>query len=109
MRKAAIVWASLLALSLLSACGSMGSGKEDMSKTGGSSDIEQLIKEADSAIKKAASVDGEWRDSSGKYLKQAKAALSKGDLETAKKMAEKAKFEGEMGYQQAIEQKNAGP
>ncbi|MGD8938733.1 MAG: SoxXA-binding protein [Gammaproteobacteria bacterium] len=108
MRKTAIVCASLLTLSLLSACGSTG-GSEDMAKAGGSSDIEQLIKEADAAIKKAASVDGEWRDSSGKYLKQAKAALSKGDLETAKKLAEKAKFEGEMGYQQAVGQKNAGP
>ncbi len=108
MRIAAIVCAGLLTVSLLSACGTTGSG-EDMAKAGGSSDIEQLIKEADAAIKKASSVDGEWRDSSGKYLKQAKAALSKGDLETAKKMAEKAKFEGEMGYQQAVEQKNAGP
>jgi hypothetical protein len=30
-------------------------------------------------------------------------------VETAAKLAKKAKFEGEMGYQQAQEQKNAGP
>jgi len=108
MRKTAIVFASLLTLSFLSACGSTGGG-EEMAQAGGSSEIEQLIKDADAAIKKADSVGGEWRDSGGKYLKQAKAALSKGDMETAKKMAEKAKFEGEMGYQQAVEQKNAGP
>ena len=109
MRKTAIVCASLLTISLLSACGSTGSGSEDMATAGGSSEIEQLIKEADAAIKKADSVGGEWRDSGGKYLKQAKAALSKGDMDTAKQMAEKAKFEAEMGYQQAVEQKNAGP
>jgi predicted small secreted protein len=86
MRKTAIVCASLLSLSLLSACGTTGTGSEEMMKAGGSSEIEQLIKEADAAIKKAASVDGQWRDSSGKYLKQAKAALSKGDLDTAKKI-----------------------
>lgn len=108
MRKTAIVCAGVLAVSLLSACGTTGTG-EDMAKAGGSSEIEQLIKEADAAIKKSASVGGEWRDSNGKFLKQAKAALSKGDLETAKKMAEKAKFEGEMGYQQAIGEKDAGP
>ena len=109
MRKTAFVCAGILAFTLLSACESDGSKSKDMAQAGGSSEIEQLIKEADAAIKKAASVDGEWRDSSGKYLKEAKAALSKGDLATAKKLAAKAKFEGEMGYQQAVEQKNAGP
>lgn len=109
MRKTAIVCASLLALSLLSACGSSGTKSGEMAAAGGSADIEKLIKEADAAIKKAHSVGGEWRDSSKKYLKQAKAALSKGDLKTAEKMAKKAKFEGEMGYQQAQEQKDAGP
>ena len=109
MRKTVLVCAGLLAFSLLSACGSSGSKSGDMAAAGGSSEVEQLIKEADAAIKKAASVGGEWRDSGKKYLKQAKAALSKGDVETAEKLAKKAKFEGEMGYQQAQEQKNAGP
>lgn len=109
MRKTAILGAGLLALLALGACESSGSKSDDMAQAGGSSNIEQLINEADAAVKKADSIGGEWRDSGGKYLKEAKAALSKGDMDTAKKMAEKAKFEGEMGYQQAMEQKNAKP
>ena len=107
MRYTALVCATLLTLAL-SACGSTG-GQGNMAAAGGSSDVEKLIKDAEASIKKAASVDGEWRDSNSKYLKGAKAALSKGDIETAKKMAEMAKFEGDMGYQQAVGQKNAGP
>lgn len=107
MKYTVLACATLLTLAL-SACGSTG-GAGDMAAAGGSQDVEKLIKTADASIKKAASVDGEWRDANGKYLKGAKAALSKGDIATAKKMAEMAKFEGDMGYQQAIEQKNAGP
>lgn len=106
MRKTAIVYAALLALTL-SACGSTGD-MADQASAGGSADVEQLIKDAEAAVKKAGSVGSAWRDSS-KFLKQAKAALSKGDVETAKKLAMKAKFEGEMGHQQGMEQQKAGP
>ncbi len=58
--------------------------------------------------KKAASVGGEWRDV-GKFLQQAEAAAQKGDFETAVKLAETARFQAEMGYKQALEQKDAGP
>lgn len=58
--------------------------------------------------KKAASVGSEWRDI-GKFLKQAEEAAKKGDYETAVKLAEKARLQGEMGYKQALDQKNAGP
>lgn len=109
MRILAIVCAVLLSLVLLNACESSGSKSGEMAMKGGSSDVEKLIKEADAAIKKAKSVDGEWRDSNSKFLKKAKAALSKGDLDTAKKLAEMAKFQGEMGYQQAMQQKDAKP
>ncbi|WP_455203418.1 hypothetical protein [Kaarinaea lacus] len=105
MRKIAFVFASCLALS---ACSSTGSDTS-ASASGGASDVEKLIKDAEASIKKAASVGGEWRDTNSQLLKKAKAALSKGDVETAAKMAEAAKFEGEMGYQQAVDQKNAGP
>jgi hypothetical protein len=107
MKYTALVCATLLTVAL-SACGTTG-GQGGMAAAGGSTDVEKLIKDAEASIKKSASVDGEWRDASGKYLKAAKAALSKGDIETAKKMASMAKFEGDMGYQQAVEQKNAGP
>ena len=67
------------------------------------------IEAAEAALNKARSVDGEWRDARKVYLKKAKAAAHKADYKTAIKLANIAKFQGEMGYQQAIEQKDAGP
>jgi hypothetical protein len=81
----------------------------DQAGAGGNAEVEKLIKEAEAAINKADSVGGEWRDTNKKYLKKAKAALAKGDVETAENLAKRAKFEGEMGYQQAMEQEKAGP
>ncbi len=60
------------------------------------------------ALKTASSVGGEWRDT-GKMMKQAKAAAEAGDFAKAEKLIEAAKFQAEMGYQQAMAQKNAGP
>jgi len=54
-------------------------------------------------------VEGEWRDAKKKMVKKAKAAAGKGDYKKAIKLANKAKFEGEMGYKQAMDEKNAGP
>lgn len=62
---------------------------------------------AKAAQKKAASVGGEWRDT-GKIIKEAEAEAEKGDFAAAIKLADKARFQGEMGYQQAMSQKNAG-
>jgi hypothetical protein len=84
-------------------------GSGSAAASAGNAEVEALIKQAEDAINKAASVDGEWRDAKDKYLKEAKAALSKGDVKAAMKFAETAKFEGEMGYNQAVAQKNAGP
>ena len=58
---------------------------------------------ADSARKKAASMNYEWRDT-GKMLKKAKEAADKGDYETAEKLAKKAEMQGEMAVAQANEQ-----
>jgi hypothetical protein len=58
---------------------------------------------ADAARKKAASMNYEWRDT-GKMLKKAKEAAAKGDYETAEKLANKAKMQGEMAAAQAKEQ-----
>ncbi|MEN8180109.1 MAG: SoxXA-binding protein [Pseudomonadota bacterium] len=63
-----------------------------------------MIADADKARKKAASVEGEWRDT-GKMLKQAKAALKKGDHVKAMKLAAKAHKQGVLGQQQAMDQK----
>ena len=58
---------------------------------------------AEAARKKAASMNYEWRDT-GKILKKAKKAADKGDYETAEKLANKARMQGEMAVAQAKEQ-----
>lgn len=70
-------------------------------------DVEAAITAADEARKKAASVGGEWRDT-GKMIKGAKKALEEGDLDKAMGLASKAKDQGELGYAQAMDQKDAG-
>jgi hypothetical protein len=74
--------------------------------TGGSVDkagASAAIEAAETERNKAASVDGEWRDV-GEIIKQAKAAADEGDFANAEKLANKARSQSEMGYQQAIEQ-----
>ncbi|MCP4995539.1 MAG: SoxXA-binding protein [Gammaproteobacteria bacterium] len=65
----------------------------------------QAITDAKAAQKKAASAKGEWRDV-GKFIKKAQAAEKKGDFTTAVKLANKARQQSEIGYQQAVEQTN---
>lgn len=69
-------------------------------------DVPALIAQAEEAANKAASVGGEWRDTR-KFIDDAKKALEKNDLDTAKKLAKKAKKEGDLGYDQGVAQKNA--
>jgi hypothetical protein len=109
MKKLAILVFTFFALSGCSLFGGDSGGHMGMSGGGSSTDVDSAIKAADAAIKKSASVDGEWRDAKKKILKKAKAAAAKGDNEKALKLANMAKFQGEMGYQQAMEQKNAKP
>ncbi len=61
---------------------------------------ESAIATAESARKKAASIDGEWRDT-GKMIKKAQAALKAGDSAKAIKLAKKAEKQGKLGYEQA--------
>lgn len=106
MKKLAIVVATLF---ILAGCGTTQEQGGEAAGGSASPEVEAAIKEAEAAIKKANSVGGEWRDSSGKILKKAKAAAAKGDNKAALKLAKEAKFQGEMGYQQAKEQEKAGP
>ena len=69
-------------------------------------DFEAAWAEADEARKKAASVGGEWRDT-GKMLKKAKEAAAAGEHEKAMKLVNKAKKQGELGYEQAVSEKDA--
>lgn len=64
----------------------------------------KLLGEAKVAQKKANSVGGEWRDV-GKFLTDAEKAADGGDLDKAMKLAQKAKSQSEIGYEQAVKQK----
>jgi len=100
MKKLAV----LAAVLMLFGCASTSETKMG----GGAADFPTMVKEAKSSIKKAKSVGGEWRDSK-KFLKKAEKAAKSGDAKKAMSLANKAKDQGKMGYEQAISQKNAGP
>ena len=69
-------------------------------------EIQAMIDDADKSRKKAASVKSEWRDTN-KFIKQARKDLAAGKYESAIKLAKKAQREGELGYQQAMNQKES--
>lgn len=107
MKKLMIFGALVFALS---GCSWFSGGSEgDSAASGDAAAAKTAIASAEAALKKARGVEGEWRDAKKKMVKKAKAAASKGEYEKAIKLANKAKFEGEMGYTQAMEQKNAAP
>jgi hypothetical protein len=108
MKKIALFGALIF---VLSGCSYFGGGESTggAAMSGEAAEAQAAIKAAGAALKKARGVGGEWRDSNKKMLKKAKAAASKNDFKTAIKLANKAKFEGEMGYAQAMDEKNAGP
>ena len=70
-------------------------------------EFKAAVEKADASRKKAASVGGEWRDT-GKMIKKAKAAAKKGDYNKALKLANTAYRQGELGYKQAMSQKDVG-
>ncbi len=76
--------------------------------TASKSDYEQALADANAAVEKAKGVGGEWRDT-GKLIKKAQEAAGKGDYAQAVKFANKAKLHSDIGYQQALNEKNAGP
>lgn len=63
------------------------------------------IEAAEKSRKKAASVEGEWRDT-GKIIKKAKAAMKDGNTQKAIKLAKFAERQGQYGYEQAVSQKD---
>jgi hypothetical protein len=106
MKKLMIFGALVLTLSL-GGCATSGGG--DTAVNTDAEAAKSAIASAEAALKKARSIEGEWRDAKKKMVKKAKAAASKGDFKKAIKLANMAKFQGEMGYQQAIGQEKAGP
>lgn len=93
-----------LAAIVMSVAVGCASTQNENSGSKGPSDAESAIAAAAAACKKAASVGGEWRDS-GKFIKQAKEALKEGDEAKAIKLANKARQQCELGYEQALREK----
>ena len=76
------------------------SAAKSSESSGDKAAAESAIAAAESARKKAASIDGEWRDT-GKMIKKAQAALKAGDFAKATKLAKNAEKQGKLGYEQA--------
>ena len=70
-------------------------------------EYEEMLRAAEAAQKTAAEVGGEWRDV-GKLIKAAKAAADSGAYGKATALANKARQQSELGYKQALAEKNAG-
>lgn len=87
--------------------GALSTGLPGAGIAASAADADAAIAAADDARKKAASVDGEWRDT-GKMIQKAKELAAGGDIDGAIKLANKAQRQGENGYAQAISQKDAG-
>ena len=86
----------------------MFGGEEQPQASASQGDAKDMIKAAEEATQKAASADGEWRDTAN-LIKEAKGALAKGDSNKAEKLAKEAMDQGNLGYEQAVAEKNAGP
>jgi hypothetical protein len=84
-----------------------GAGGGAAADPGKKAEAEKAIADAEAARKKAASVKGEWRDTK-KMIKQAEDLVKAGDYDQAIKTANKAKRQGELGYEQALGQKGVG-
>ena len=75
-----------------------------MALAGDQKAADAAIAAAEKSRKKAASVDGEWRDT-GKMIKKAQAAMKEGKFDKAIKIANFAERQGQYGYEQAVSQK----
>jgi nucleoid-associated protein YgaU len=94
------LFAATLAITLISGCSTT---EKKAAPPEAQVAAEKTIASAKAAIKKAASVGGEWRDT-GKILKRAQAAYDKGDYAGAMKDAVKAQRQAELGYKQAMDE-----
>ncbi len=109
MKKRTILTIGLAAL-LTAGFGSAQAGHSSKLKAA----YEKELAHAKALVEKAASVEGEWRDirwkkSKKKFLPSAIAAAKAGDYKKAMKLLKIVEFQAEMGYKQAMAQKNAGP
>jgi len=72
-------------------------------------DAEAAIMAAEHSTNRAAKVGHEWRDTRKKVIGKAKDALKAGDYDGAVKLANQAKYQSDMAYQQYLDQQSAGP
>jgi HEPN domain-containing protein len=70
-------------------------------------DAESAILAAEQATDRAASVGFEWRDTRKKLLDKAAEAVTAGDYDKAVALANQAKHQSQMAYQQYLDQKDA--
>lgn len=70
-------------------------------------EFKAAIDKAEESRNKAAGVGGEWRDTAS-LIEEAQALAAKGDYGAALRLANDAFRQGELGYQQAVQEKNAG-
>ena len=86
----------------------MKKGLPNMSlETLGVKGYNEIIGKITTALEKAKSVGGVWRDA-GKTLKHSKSLSASGRYDEAIKSAKKVLFQAKRGYQQALSQKNVG-
>lgn len=112
MMKTQMIRASLLAVALLAVVGCNANSVKQAA--GPEAEYAAALTKAQDAVKKAASVGGEWRDirwkkSKKKYLPNAMKAAKAGDYAKAMKLLAIVQFQAEAGYKQAISQQGAGP
>ena len=93
---------TLLSLAITSALALSGAAL-----AAGQADFDKAYAAATAAVKKAAAMKNEWRDS-GKLLKKAQKAAKAGDFAKAIKLAKAAEFQGRMAQEQALANANAG-
>ena len=114
MMKTHMIRASLLSVALLTVGCTTNTVKESAQAADPNAQYATALANTQDAVKKAASVGGEWRDirwkkSKKRYLPSAIQAAEDGDYDKAMKLLAIAQFQAEAGYQQAMNQKNAGP
>ena len=105
MKYLKILTSIALASALLSGCAGYSS---DDSAAATLESYNAAVADAKSSLKTAASANYEWRDS-GKILKKAEKAAKAGDFETAIKLVNKAKHQGDLALAQSKEQAHATP
>jgi len=107
MKKTLIIAAVAASLIALSGCQTQEAKPVAKAKSAAQMSFETTLASANAENKKAKKAGNEWRDT-GKIMKKAKKAASKGDYATANKLAKKAKTQAMLAQQQAKEQMHVG-